>query len=399
MCNFQGEFQMNLTYQQAIDNIKSFYEKFIPSNSVIKNSAVEVFTNLVASGHSIESIYEVSIAQATLFTGTAAGAFPNPTGTPSEMVDSSIMLGKVNTSALVDFVYKGASASDKAAVVDTIKSGGLSVSDFVTTISILAPTSQKPTPAQIVDASEEGITTGIQLPQAGIQFAGLTHTQEKFLVSLYIGAFSRAPEYEGLKYWANELANNLSHNMSVNDAYLAVGANMYKAGAGNGEGGTTLGNADYVDFAYKNALGREPDAAGKAYWIQELSSGHIERGQFLTTFLTAAGNSERDNSFLQARIAVGEFAAQEHVSGPKAPGIDSHGIIQSVTDSQSALSVINSIITKYGNAADAAIQAEVVFWHAGDMAATYKVADAPETQLHEIQLSGQASHDLASLAM
>ncbi|SHN15230.1 Metallo-peptidase family M12B Reprolysin-like [Pseudomonas asturiensis] len=198
-----------------------------------------------------------------------------------------------------------------------------------------------------------------KLPDANLHLSGLSDGQQDFLISLYIGAFGRTPEYSGLAYWADELAANLKTGMAQNTANLLVGQNMYKAGAQNGEGGTQLQTAEYVTFAYNNALGRQADQAGYDYWVNDLSAARISRGDFLTTFLTAGMNATRDADFLISRIAVGEFAAQKHVSGAGAPGIDSKAILSSVTDPASAQTVINGIIQKYGAASAEITQIQV----------------------------------------
>jgi hypothetical protein len=43
------------------------------------------------------------------------------------------------------------------------------------------------------------------------------------------------------------------------------------------------GDDSYVDNAYQTAFGRSADSEGKAYWVHELQTGHIDRGTLLTT--------------------------------------------------------------------------------------------------------------------
>ena len=339
---------MNITRDLAYSNIASFYNKYLPSNSTMKDVALQVFETMLSNGTSLLSAYESAIKQGAVLTSAIEGAFVMPSLTAAERVDTDKVLAKADTSQLVSYFYKGASASDQADLVDAIHSGALTTSQFVTTISIIAPTGQPPAVETLVEQAAQPIYTGIALPAANLAFSGINQAQEDFLTSMYVGAFSRAPEYDGLKYWANELAGLIASGKPVNEAFLQIGKTMYVAGAQNGEGGTTLNNSDYVEFAYQNALGRQPDAGGKAYWVADLDAGRIQRGDFLTTFLTAAAKSEVDSSFLQARVAVAEFAAQKHVSGLGAPGIDLHGIIQGISSSEKALDVINGVIQKYG---------------------------------------------------
>ncbi|MFB8830165.1 DUF4214 domain-containing protein [Azotobacter sp. CWF10] len=167
-------------------------------------------------------------------------------------------------------------------------------------------------------------------------------------MSLYIGAFNRAPDYAGLEFWTGGLAERLGNGLTPESAYLEIGRGLYAAGEGNGEGGTHLSNEDFVAFAYRNSLGREPDQDGSSFWTGKLNGGDIERGDFLTHFLTAAATSAGDGEYLQARIAVAEHAAQEHVSGPQAPGIDLAGVIAPIVDQATASAAIESIVTQYG---------------------------------------------------
>lgn len=194
------------------------------------------------------------------------------------------------------------------------------------------------------------------LPQAPLSLAGLDTAQSDFLVALYVGAFNRAPEYAGLQFWANGLADRLNAGSSSDDAIAEIGRAMYQAGAENGEGGTDLGNFDYVNFAYENALGRAPDAAGRDFWVQALESGSVQRGDFLRAFLGGAlDNQAADSDLLQARVSVAKFLAQEQVSGPGAAGLDADYLrdtINAVTGEDSARSAINTINSRFGEPED-----------------------------------------------
>ncbi|WP_425913259.1 DUF4214 domain-containing protein [Pseudomonas sp. GWSMS-1] len=190
------------------------------------------------------------------------------------------------------------------------------------------------------------------LPHSPLSFAGVSASQQDFLVALYVGAFSRAPEFDGLKFWAGALANQITYGANADVALQDIGRAMYQAGAQNGEGGTQLSTRDYVSFAYQNSLGREPDEGGFNFWVEVLESGQLQRGDFLATFLSSAlDNPTGDSQFLNARITVAEYMAQEHVSGPGAPGLDA-GFLKStllaVTDEQSARKTIGDILQQYG---------------------------------------------------
>lgn len=347
-----------LTNAQAIANIESFYKKFLPTYvAKLPNDsyqyAIELFNAQLGAGSSLKASYDYVIAQAVVMAAGFENAYPsNPVPTGGQIVDPIGFANTFPNSEVINYLYPNASAADKATLISSMQNGSLSVTDFASSISIIK--SSNPTPDEIIKAPET-LTGAANLPDSGLQFAGVTDGQLDLVISMYIGAFGRTPEFEGLEYWAKEFATNMSHGMKQNEAFQAVGQNIYKAGTENGEAGTTLNNADYVTFAYNNALGRPAEKSGYDYWVNDLDSGQMGRGDFLTTFLTAGLDHERDSNFLVARIAVGKFAAQNHVSGIGAPGIDSKAILAGVTDIASANNVISGIIAQYG-AAPAAIE-------------------------------------------
>jgi len=343
-----------LTVSQAVLNIESFYKSYLPTLvSTFPNSgyqdAVNLFNINLSAGWSIKASYDTVIAQGLVSAISFENAYPSkPVPTKEQMVDAIGFANTFPASEVINYLYPNASSADKATLAASINNGSLSITDFGSAISILKASSN-PTVDQIKGAPDQ-LSPVANLPDSGLHFPGLSDHQLDFLTSMYIGGFSRAPEYEGLKYWANELNNDMQHGMTQSAAFLAVGHNIYQAGLQNGEAGTTLNTHDYVGFAYNNALGRAPDTAGFSYWENDLNAGHISRGDFLVTFLTAGNDYARDANFLAGRTAVGEFAAQKHVSGIGAPGIDTKAILNGVTDIASAQTVINGIISKYGNA-------------------------------------------------
>jgi len=182
------------------------------------------------------------------------------------------------------------------------------------------------------------------LPDIDLGYAGLADHQLEFLTGVYVAAFDRAPDAEGLQYWAAQLANNLNAGLSEPDAYKAVTRDIYWSGEQNGEAGTGIANtADYVTFVYNTVLGRTPDQAGLAHWVQGLDDGTLARNEFLTVFLTSALNATDDGAYVSARIAVAEYAAQAHLSGSAAPPLDLGGVLQGVHNSATAKAAIDHI--------------------------------------------------------
>lgn len=350
-----------ITQAKALENIKAFYKAYLPtytSNYLAWESDVEASFNVdLRYGMSIKAAYDNAIAVAITGAGVYEDAFPSSPG-----VDGLDPVARVNdypAVEVINYLYPTISSTEKTTLLSAISSGSLSITDFGSAMSILTQTNPAPTVAEIIKAPVQ-LTATANLPDSPLNFPGLSDGQLGFLTSMYIGAFGRTPDHGGLKYWANELATDISTGETQHGAYLAVGRNIYQAGTENGEAGTTLNNSDYITFAYTNALGRNPDSGGYSYWLNDLNSGSIGRSDFLTTFLTAGLDSERDSNYLYSRIAVGEFAALEHVSGTGAPGIDSKAILNGVSDVASATNTINGIIAQYGIPATSIVQVGLI---------------------------------------
>jgi len=321
--------------------------------------------------------------------------------TPSTFPGYTVTLGQTKAAAFVEslpssmvvnFLYPQASADTKAAMTTALDTGAISKENFTFGILKLATTNTAPT---LADVTKAATVAGLaaSYPDSGLHVAGVTSAQQDFVVALYDSSFSRAPEYNGLTYWANKLNVELSYGTDQTTAYAVISKQMYIDGKGNGEAGTNLGDSAYVNFAYQNILGRSGDAAGVSYWNDKLATGTVDRGSFVAKFVGDAINNAGDSDFLQARIAVSKYAAQAHVSGPSAPGIDLHAVIQNVSDAASANAAINAIIAKYGTAAAPhALDAVLTSW--ADAASTDAVHTDASVAAIEVTGATVQTHDV-----
>ncbi|MFZ6659048.1 DUF4214 domain-containing protein, partial [Undibacterium sp. TJN19] len=94
------------------------------------------------------------------------------------------------------------------------------------------------------------------------------------LSRLYFGAFDRLPDKDGLAYWMQQ--EKAGMNLSKISASF-VASTEFQATYGS------LDNGAFVDRVYQNVLHRASDAAGKAYWLGQLSNG-VSRGDLLAGF-------------------------------------------------------------------------------------------------------------------
>jgi len=343
---------MALTTDQVISNITYLYNKYVPAASGRLADSLFLVDVALKSGMTAEAAYGEVLKFFPLDVGQYAAAFSGHPVGAAERLNPVGYSASIPATMVVDFYYPNASAGDRAALVNAVESGTLTQSALVDGIATVGKSNPAPSAGSIIDAGlhHDVSVPGVAdpLPTANLPFNGIPAEGLNLLVALYVGAFSRAPEFAGIKYWVDQMAVKLAAGSTLNDAFHSIGVTMYSQGAGNGEGGTNLPTADYVALAYQNSLGRAPDAAGLDYWVKQISTNAIVRGEFLASFLKDAISNNGDSDYLKSKIGVAKFAAQEHVSGPNAKGIDLAGIVSGVSNYSDAQAKIASINTTYG---------------------------------------------------
>ncbi|MFW2383607.1 MAG: DUF4214 domain-containing protein [Acidimicrobiales bacterium] len=120
---------------------------------------------------------------------------------------------------------------------------------------------------EIVDVSGPQIPNvdrdSLQGPQLGDQIR-----------RLYLAYFDREPDAAGFAAWKVVRATGASLDaVSAEFAASTEFQNTYGA----------LDNGAFVDLVYNNVLGRDPDGAGRAFWIGQLEAG-ATRGSVMTGF-------------------------------------------------------------------------------------------------------------------
>ncbi|MBY0453849.1 MAG: trypsin-like serine protease [Burkholderiaceae bacterium] len=105
------------------------------------------------------------------------------------------------------------------------------------------------------------------------------------LVRLYTAYFLRQPDYAGLMYWLGQMFP--SSGATGTSLAQVSGAFAQSAEFVNRYG--SLSNDGFVNLVYQNVLGRQPDAAGKAYWLGQLNGG-LSRGSLMIGFSESTEN-------------------------------------------------------------------------------------------------------------
>lgn len=112
---------------------------------------------------------------------------------------------------------------------------------------------------------------------------------QKKIAALYVAAYNRAPDQEGLEYWTNFLQDaddEYAAYVSVAERFVAVDLfdEIYN---------TSEGNRLFVESVYQNMFGEAGDEEGIEYWTEALDNG-ASKGAFLVRFLDAARGYEAD---------------------------------------------------------------------------------------------------------
>ena len=96
---------------------------------------------------------------------------------------------------------------------------------------------------------------------------------------LYLAFFRRPADTEGLDYWVDVRGDG--HRLEDVAEWFAESdefSNRYDQAT----------FSEFLDQLYRDVLGREPDAQGKAYWVELLASGDINRGTIVVYFTEGA---------------------------------------------------------------------------------------------------------------
>ena len=132
----------------------------------------------------------------------------------------------------------------------------------------------------------------------------MTTSTDQKIAALYIAAFNRAPDLDGLNFWRQvaidsglsdmDLMKLMSSGFSEHPSFLEI------------YGG--LGNAAFVDAIYVNVGGKPADDAGKDYWVGLLNGG-MTRSDFVAEF--CYGVLEITEQQLDDLVTAGDITPQE----------------------------------------------------------------------------------------
>jgi hypothetical protein len=114
-----------------------------------------------------------------------------------------------------------------------------------------------------VDQLNSGITRGEVV--ARFFEAQEFYLNKALLIKLYQQCFGRLPDYEGIRYWLDEVASGRQTREQVANAFVNSDEFRRKYG--------TPTNDQFVAVMYQNALNRQPTTAETQAWVAQLAGG------------------------------------------------------------------------------------------------------------------------------
>ncbi|MGF1552714.1 MAG: DUF4214 domain-containing protein [Paracoccaceae bacterium] len=115
---------------------------------------------------------------------------------------------------------------------------------------------------------------------------------------LYAATFARTPDEAGLRFWVNELEEGFGE-----DATATAFAESEEFAENFGAEGEVEDDA-FIDALYQNVLGREADAEGRAFWLDQFQTEQFDRADMLSFFADSMENREAIEPFLENGVFV-----------------------------------------------------------------------------------------------
>jgi hypothetical protein len=139
--------------------------------------------------------------------------------------------------------------------------------------------------------------------RAGVAYAVLgmpaNGTAAAEVARLYLAAFNRIPDADGLDFWLTVHRNGATDSQ-IADIFTRSAEFETKYGP-------NVSTSDFIDLLYNNVLGRTADAGGKQYWINFLNHG-MTRGDVVNSFAQSAEHQSKTASKVLTTLAYTAMA-------------------------------------------------------------------------------------------
>lgn len=184
---------------------------------------------------------------------------------------------------------------------------------------------------------EQGLATRAQVVESVLfsdELKGLPYT----LANTYVSVLGRFPDKAGLSFWKDILNSGATIEQV---AQQLIDSSEFKARNG------TLTDTDKVKLFYQNALGRQPDADGLAFWVDKLVKG-ARPGDVAASIALSQEGKDRNEATINKLLAWHATVGDEPTASE----------LSALPSDKSALAVSVLKITP-------AIEGPGTFWEAG----------------------------------
>lgn len=117
------------------------------------------------------------------------------------------------------------------------------------------------------------------------------------VAELYVATFNRAPDAAGLDYWVNDSGLEIE----------GIAQSFFDQAETQALYPVTLSNEEFVNAIYNNLFNRDAEPAGLEYWVNELESGNITKGNMILAIVNGAVDSGlgSDATILANKLEIG----------------------------------------------------------------------------------------------
>jgi hypothetical protein len=194
-------------------------------------------------------------------------------------------------------------------------------------------------------AGQQSQTTG--LPSLQITVSDLppvtTLSNTQLVAELYIGYFDRAPDPTGLIFWLNSLSQGVSLATVANDFANAIESTTVYPFLLNP---TAAGYSAFITSVYENILNRTTDAAGAAFWLNQLQTGDTTPGGFILAIEDSVNmqSGTADALTLENKTAVA-VDYYTRISAADVPFNGVYAVLDNVTSNSASVLTAEAVTT------------------------------------------------------
>ena len=123
------------------------------------------------------------------------------------------------------------------------------------------------------------------------------------IIKLYVGYYNRAPDPVGLNFWIEAFDNGFDLDAMADD-FSTQAETLANYPFFENENPSDADYGSFTDAVYQNLFNRNPDEAGKAFWVEKLGAGEFSVGQAISLIIEGATTSP-DQDVVANKVAVG----------------------------------------------------------------------------------------------